>query len=156
MNMSSLKLLAYTIGLTALTGNAYADVAQLSWLTGKWCGDNHGVYKEEIWSAPRGASLIGMHRDIDVGLNKLTGFEFFRIIEDGAELVYWTQPGGKPAVAFRASKVLDNTVEFLNPQHSFPKRIRYRRMDANTLVARIDDGTSSGPSMEWRWQLNCK
>jgi hypothetical protein len=156
MKLSIFKLSALSTGLVLFTANAYADISQLAWLAGNWCGDNHGVHNEEIWLAPRGASMIGMHRDIDVGRNALVGFEFFRIVEDGAELVYWTQPGGKPATAFRANTVADNTVEFINPQHDFPKRIRYRRIDETTLVARIDDGTSMGPSMEWRWQLNCQ
>jgi hypothetical protein len=97
-----------------------------------------------------------MHCDIATQLGKFTGFEFFRIVEAGTDLVYWTLPGGKPAIAFRATKVDNDTVDFLNAEHAFPKRVRYRRIDAKTLVACIDNGTSSGPSMEWHWSLNYK
>jgi hypothetical protein len=139
-----------------IANSVFADIKRLDWLTGHWCGSNYGVQNEEVWLAPQAGSMLGMHRDIDTQLGKLKGFEFFRIVEDGAELVYWTQPGGKPAIAFRASKVDNDAVDFLNAEHDFPKRIRYRRIDANTLVARIDNGTNSGPSMEWHWSLNCK
>jgi hypothetical protein len=135
------------------SSGAFAGANDLHWLAGHWCGTTKGgVMNEEIWLAPRAGSLLGMHRDSKDG--KFVGFEFFRIVEDGAELVYWTQPSGRPAIAFRAKKVGNDSVSFLKPDHDFPKRITYRRIDADTLMARIDDGTDSGKSMEWRWS-NC-
>ncbi len=156
MSKATLCTLVLSVSMAAVSASAEVDIGQLAWLTGHWCGANHGIHNEEVWLPPQAGNMLGMHRDIDRENNKLTGFEFFRIVEDGTDLVYWTQPGGKPAVAFRASKIDDQTVDFLNPAHDFPKRIRYRRVDANTLLARIDDGTNNGPSMEWRWHLNCQ
>lgn len=102
---------------------------------------------------PRGGSLLGMHRDSKQ--ETLAGFEYFRIVEEGGELVYWTQPGGKPAIAFKGKPGAANSIAFTNDQHDFPKRIIYRRVDADTLLARIDDGTDHGPVMEWTWHLGC-
>lgn len=103
---------------------------------------------------PRGNSLIGMHRDTVNG--KLVGFEYFRIVEDATGLVYLTQPNGKPPVAFRASELTGKSeITFANPEHDFPKRIHYRRIDSNTLWARIDDGTDQGRSIEWSWTSAC-
>jgi hypothetical protein len=149
-----IKFISMTIALAMFADYAQAGAADLGWLTGHWCGTNHGVYNEEVWLAPRAGSILGMHRDTKDG--KLSGFEFFRIVEDGAELVYWTQPSGRPAIAFRGIVIDKNAIDFTNPNHDFPKRIRYRRIDTSTLLARIDDGTDRGPSMEWRWQLGCQ
>lgn len=133
------------------SSTAFAGASDLHWLAGHWCSTTpSGMFNEEIWLAPRAGSLLGLHRDSKDG--KLAGFEFFRIVEDGAELVYWTQPGGRPAIAFRAKEIGTDNVSFLKPDHDFPKRITYRRIDADTLLARIDDGTDSGKSMEWRWR----
>ena len=130
-----------------------AGAADLAWLAGTWCGDSGGVYNEEVWLAPRGGSLLGMHRDTRAGA--LRGFEFLRIVEDGGELVYWAQPEGAPAVPFRAAAPSGQSVDFVNAGHDFPKRIRYRRLDANTLYARIDDGTDAGRHREWTWRRDC-
>jgi hypothetical protein len=132
-------------------GAACAGATDLTWLAGTWCGDDKGTLNEEVWLAPRAGSLVGAHRDTRG--DALRGFEFFRIVEDGDALVYWAQPGGKVAVAFRG-KPAGQSIDFVNPQHDFPKRIRYRR-DGDTLYARIDDGTDTGPRHEWTWRRNC-
>lgn len=143
---------AFLLLLLANTGSAAAS--DLRWLAGKWCGTNHGVFNEEVWMLPRANSLIGMHRDTVNG--KLVGFEYFRIVEDATGLVYLTQPNGKPPVAFRASELSGKSeIIFTNQEHDFPKRIHYRRIDSNTLWARIDDGTDQGRSMEWSWTSAC-
>jgi len=133
---------------------AAADGATgLDWMAGRWCGSVDGVYNEETWMPPRAGALIGMHRDSRDG--KLAGFEFFRIVEDGDALVYWTQPGGAPAIAFRGRAMQDGSVDFFNAGHDFPKRIRYRRIDDDTLSARIDDGSDDGRSKTWTWHRDC-
>ena len=127
-----------------------AGVEELSWLAGQWCGESRGVYNEEVWLAPRASSMVGMHRDTKNG--KLLAFEFFRIVQDGATLVYLTQPNGQPPTVFRAVTGDKHRVEFVNPAHDFPKRISYQRIDADTLLARIDDGTDAGQRLEWTWK----
>jgi hypothetical protein len=147
------KIPLFLIPFLLVSSNTFAAADALGWLAGHWCGSNRGVFNEETWLAPRAGSLIGLHRDSKEGT--LRGFEYFRIVEDGDELVYWTQPNGATATAFRARSVGKNQVDFLNPVHDFPKRISYRRIDTNTLLARIDDGTDQGPRMEWTWRRDC-
>src|SRR5262245_38990069 len=101
--------------LSLFAGPVAAGAGDLAWLAGHWCGDDNGTLNEEVWLAPRAGSLVGMHRDTRGG--RLNGFEFFRIVEDGGDLVYWAQPGGRPAVAFRASSTAKDAVEFVNPTH---------------------------------------
>jgi hypothetical protein len=132
-------------------GAALAGAGDLAWLAGTWCGGDNGTWDEETWLPPRGGSLVGAHRDTRG--DALRSFEFFRIVEDGEELVFWAQPGGRPAVAFRG-KPSGQSIDFVNPEHRFPKRIHYRR-EGETLHARIDDGTDTGRRQEWTWRRNC-
>ena len=111
------------------------------------------MYNEEAWLAPRDGSFVGMHRDTRDGAPR--GFEFFRIVEDGAGLVYWAQPGGIAPVPFRATNATASAVDFVNAAHDFPKRVSYRRTGPRTLVARIDDGSDTGRHVEWTWTLDC-
>lgn len=151
-----MTMLILALALSGLQVSASAPVTadKLAWLAGHWCGTSDGVFSEEVWLAPQAGSLIGMHRDSKGGA--LVGFEYFRIVQKGSELIYWTQPGGMPAVAFSARQVDGKRVEFVNLKHDFPKRISYQRVDANTLRARIDDGSEQGKSMQWTWTKDCQ
>ena len=147
------KLLLTVLFYLSSAMPAMAGIADLSWLAGQWCGTQRGVISEEIWLAPRGNSMIGAHRDVKK--DKLVDFEYFRVVEEGDELVYYTQPGGKSPTQFRAKTASGNRVDFVNPQHDFPKRITYQRIDAKTLKARIDGGDDASKSMEWAWTQEC-
>lgn len=132
---------------------AHAHASELDWMAGRWCGQRDGVFNEEVWMAPSGGLLLGMHRDMRAG--KPVGFEFMRIARENGKWAYHAQPGGAKAVTFTADAVDGDTVVFANPQHDFPKRVRYRRVDAQTLQASIDDGTDTGARMQWTWTREC-
>jgi hypothetical protein len=128
-----------------------SEIGKLSWLAGSWSGERDGVRFEEHWSAPAGATMIGMHRDVRGG--RTVGFEFFRVVEDSLGLVYLAQPGGRaPATPFRAKTLEDRRVVFENPDHDFPQRVIYWRAKDGALHARVE-GTIDGKleSEEWRW-----
>jgi hypothetical protein len=151
--MSGYGLLLALATLTP-TDTTPPRIAELDWLAGAWCGDNRGTFNEEIWMAPRDGSMVGMHRDTRAG--KLTGFEYFRIVEDGDALAYRSQPGGAALTEFRARTVGKRSVSFVNPDHDYPKRIRYWLDDDDRLNARIDDGTDADAGMSWVWAKNCE
>lgn len=151
--MRKVLALALCALLAPTTAAASEDAADLGWMAGHWCGTQDGIYNEEVWLPPRAGALVGMH--CDSRGDRLAGFEYFRIVEDGDELVFWTQPSGAPAIAFRGRASADRSIDFTNADHDFPKRIRYRRIDDDTLSARIDDGSDGGPSKTWTWHRHC-
>ena len=124
-------------------------LAELGWVAGTWSGDDHGTLNEEVWLAPSGGLMLGMHRDTAGG--KATGFEFLRIEQDGDRLVYRAMPEGRPATDFRRIAQGPNCIVFENPEHDFPRRILYWR-EGPMLHARIE-GTRQGKpaSHEWTW-----
>jgi len=135
-------------GLAALV--LLAGAPDLSWMAGTWRGTDHGLEMEETWTAPRGGTLLGVHRDIKG--DKTVAFEFLRI-ELGAEPVYWGSPEGRPPVGFKLVESGPKRVVFANPQHDFPKRILYWLDDAGALHARVEgDGKESEKAMEWTWK----
>jgi hypothetical protein len=138
-----------------LSGRGAADQAKptldsLAWLAGSWVGEARGVTMEEHWTAPKGNSMIGVHRD--VGKGRTLSFEFLRIVQEGDQIVYLAMPGGRsPATPFPLKDVSDSRVVFENPKHDFPQRVIYWK-DGADLRARIE-GTMNGKegSQEWRW-----
>lgn len=146
------SVLCMTGLLLALASGAHAG--ELDWLAGHWCGLRGKTFSEETWMAPRGGLLVGMHRDSRDG--KATGFEFMRIAWQDGRWVFLAQPNGGPVVAFPADSVGEGRVVFANPAHDFPRRVIYRRGDADTLHARVDDGGDDGEALEWTWRRDCE
>ena len=148
-----------TLLVVALLGTVFARVEQssnprlddLSWMAGSWTGtDARGVHMEEHWTAPKGNSMIGIHRDVAGGRTRL--FEFLRIEQQTDQIVYLSMPNGRsPATPFPLKEVSGSRVVFENPTHDFPQRIISWK-DGNDLRARIE-GTMNGKpgSEEWRW-----
>lgn len=126
-------------------------LADLAWLAGSWTGTARGIEMEEHWTAPKGNSMVGLHRD--VGKGRTLVFEFLRIEQQGDQIVYLSMPNGRsPATPFPLKEVSGTRVVFENPTHDFPQRIIYWK-DGNDLRARIE-GTQNGKTggEEWRWQ----
>lgn len=134
----------------ALTTPLFAEpkLADLSWMAGHWTGSKDGLQMEEIWLAPRGGVMLGMHRDAK---GAKASFEFLRIVETPDGIVYLAQPGGKPATPFPLAESSKGRAVFANPQHDFPKRIIYWLHDEQ-LCARVEgDGEMAE---EWCWSGN--
>jgi Domain of unknown function (DUF6265) len=122
----------------------------LAWMAGSWAGSSRGIDMEEHWTGPKGASMIGIHRDVGKGRTML--FEFLRIEQQGDQIIYLSMPNGRsPATAFPLKEVSGTRVVFENAAHDFPQRIIYWK-DGNDLRARIE-GTMKGKAAgeEWRW-----
>ena len=125
-------------------------IADLAWMAGSWTGESGGIQMEEHWTAPKGNSMVGLHRDIGKGRTLL--FEFLRIEQQGDHIVYLSMPNGRsPATPFPLKEIAGTRVVFENPKHDFPQRIIYWK-DGNDLRARIE-GTRNGKTggEEWRW-----
>jgi hypothetical protein len=135
-------LLSLTLSLPLFAATKLDDLA---WMAGRWTATIEGVQMEEIWLAPSGGLLLGMHRDVSA---KRTSFEFLRIAETKDGIAYLAQPGGKAPTAFALAESSAHRVVFANPQHDFPKRILYW-LDAGNLCARVEGDGGAGE--EWCW-----
>ena len=125
-------------------------IADLAWMAGSWSGESGGIQMEEHWTAPKGNSMVGLHRDVGKGRTML--FEYLRIEQQGDQIVYLSMPNGRsPATPFPLKELSATRVVFENPAHDFPQRIIYWK-DGNDLRARIE-GTRNGKTVgeEWRW-----
>jgi Domain of unknown function (DUF6265) len=142
--------LAVLTAIPAIEAQAPPRVDALAWMAGSWAGNDGRNDHEEHWTAPRGSTMVGMHRTMRGG--RTVEFEFFRIEERDGALVYLSQPGGRsPATPFTARSVEGTRVVFENLAHDFPQRLIYW-LDGDVLGARIE-GTVDGKlrSQEWRW-----
>jgi hypothetical protein len=118
--------------------SAKATIADMAWLAGTWKGQMGAASLEERWTPAAGGAMLGVSRT--VANNKMVEFEFLRVIERDATLIYVALPNGRtPATEFTLTKLGATEARFENPSHDYPKVISYTLAADGTLTAVISD-----------------
>jgi|SRR5688500_11535652 len=121
---------------------AQTRLDQLAWMSGCWQQSAGGRTVDEMWMAPAGGAMLGVSRTI--AGTRTVAYEFIRIHEDGARLLFTAKPSGQNEASFALVKSGPRDVVFENPAHDFPQRVIYR-LENGTLIGRIE-GTQNGKS----------
>ena len=116
-----------------------ADDGLPEWMAGTWTMQDGSAWGDEVWMAPRGGVMIGMAR---TGFGpELNDWEVTRIQRkaDG-RIAYIAQPFGRAPSEFPLAVQSENAIEFANPAHDYPQRIRYWRQGQLLMaeISRID------------------
>ncbi|MBX3115194.1 MAG: hypothetical protein KF836_11565 [Fimbriimonadaceae bacterium] len=117
---------------------AKATINDLQWLAGNWAGTRGtggSIAMEERWSPPKGGSMLAVSRTFS--RDRLSAFEYLRILERNGGLVYIAQPNGAAPTEFILSELGENRAVFDNPRHDYPKRIVYELSPDGSLTATI-------------------
>lgn len=143
--------LAFAIFTLAFSLPAQAqDIDKLSGMTGTWTQTKAESVVQESRLGPRGKLLTGV--SLTSSSKGTASFEYMRIIETPAGLVFYASPNGGLAVAFALKESSERRVVFENLANDFPHRV-IQQLEANgKLVARIE-GSIAGQahSMGWRF-----
>lgn len=110
-----------------------------AWLAGTWMMEDGASWSDEVWTDPRGGIMLGVSRS---GFGpQLQSWEITQIrVRPDGRISYFAQPQGRAAVEFPLVLISEDAIEFANPAHDYPQRIRYWRQ-GNLLMAetsRID------------------
>ena len=91
----------------------------------------------EQWLAPLGSTMMRMSRTVVRDTTR--DYEHLRI-ESGPSgaVTHTANPSGQPEARFAGDVVSDTLVVFANPAHDSPRRIMYRPVGRDSLVARIE------------------
>ena len=112
-----------------------ATISDVDWLEGEWFGTRGSSTIDERWTPPKGGAMLGTNRTVKG--DRMSAFEFLRIVEKGDGLVYVAQPGGGTATEFVLVEKDPTRVKFVNPKHDYPQRIVYEFNDEGDLTANI-------------------
>ena len=124
---------------------------QVGWMAGHWEGVVDGVQMTEVWLAPAGGLMLGMHRDVPPSGKAF--FEFLRIEATPQGVAYLASPRGREATAFPLKEAMKQRVVFENLKHDFPQRIIYWLDAEGLLHARVEGGGAGGQrAEEWAWR----
>lgn len=130
-----LAVLAIAVGLGAAPLAAQEAPSFPGWMAGAWTLSEGERWTEEFWTEPRAGVMLGASRE---GQGEtLRSWEAIRIVRklDGT-LAYIPMPNGGAPVEFALVRQDAMSIEFANPAHDFPQRIRYWR-EGDRLHAEI-------------------
>ena len=144
MQLPSAKVpVCFCLGVSGLMllSNDPGGIDRAAWLTGCWETSDVRRTIHEQWMPPAGHTMLSMARTI--GHDSLTDYELVILREAGDRLIFEAHPAGQDTASFASTLVSDTSLVFENPEHDFPRRIGYRRVGADSLVAWIDGGAGS-------------
>lgn len=130
----------YILILLVLCGTApvYSQTDLPVFLTGTWKTENKDVY--EHWDRLNENTLKGFSYTLQKG--QISVYEYLEIKKDGHQIMYsatvLNQNSGK-AVAFTLTTA-DSSYTFENPNHDFPKKIIYQRLNDTEILVQVSDG----------------
>ena len=133
--MSRIAAAALLLGLPGAALAQQQEPQFPTWLAGAWSLSEGDSWTEEFWTHPRAGMMIGASRE---GQGEtLRSWEAIRILRraDGT-LAYVPMPNGGAPVEFAMVRQDGQSIEFANPAHDFPQRIRYWR-EGDRLHAEI-------------------
>lgn len=138
MRLARLAAFALMLAAPAVAG----PPARLpAWMSGTWSGGSGEVWLDESWTTPRGGMMMGAAR---VGHGEaLDVWEVTRIEQRGEGLVFIAHPRGQAGGEFPMVGQGADWIEFANPAHDYPQRIRYWR-EGERLLAEISKLDGSG------------
>ncbi len=122
-----------------------------SFLPGTWKMENQEIY--EHWDQLNESSLKGFSYKLKDG--QITVSEYLDISETNNEITYTAtvlnQNNGK-GVIFRLTKT-DSTFTFENPDHDFPKKIVYQKLNEKEIFLQVSDGRQKGFAYKMQKQI---
>jgi hypothetical protein len=144
--MSRLLLVPLLVATTVVLPPAPPQGAALDrvqWLAGCWEQRRGDRVTVEMWTPARGGLALGHSRTIAGGA--LRSYEQLKLVAKEGGFDYVALPLGQRETVFGSTAVSDSGFTVENLAHDFPQRIIYRRVGADSLVARVEgpgqDGT---------------
>ena len=125
-------------------------LSDFSWLEGRWRGDWGPRVAEQVWMAPKAGMMPGDFRLVEN--DKVLVIEFFTLVEKNIginfyfrhftpELVPWEK---SDATLLNLSSAESGKFDFENSAGGKPKRVVFRRIDADTYTWRSEIIPASG------------
>ncbi len=122
---------------------ASTNIKKLNWLEGTWERTNvkPGTYAHERWEKTSTSSWEGL--GVAMQGNDTTFIEKLRIIKKDSSIYYEADvPENTRQVLFQFTKLDKGGFTCENPEHDFPKKIRYLREKDKLIVQISGDGKS--------------
>jgi CubicO group peptidase (beta-lactamase class C family) len=132
------------------------SIVDHGWLVGCWERARPSGRIVERWSAPVGGIMAGVSTSIRDTTHRVT--ERLRLFYRGDTLIYEARPARQPMNEFKSTRISAGEIVWEDSEHDFPQKITYRRIGADSLLARVEgDRASRQPPIEYAFERTaCK
>ena len=107
-----------------------------AWMAGCWEQRTPNRLTMEMWMPPAGGTMMGASRTTMGAATR--EYEQLRLHTAGDTLIYSALPSGQRQADFRSTSITPGVLVFENPAHDFPRKITYRRVGQDSLIARVE------------------
>ncbi|MBY8961679.1 hypothetical protein KJK34_02820 [Flavobacterium sp. D11R37] len=139
MKKCLLCISAFLLLLSCKHNDKYSKIHKAEWLVGSWSNTSADETLTEIWEKLNDSVFAGQAFVINEE-NDTIFFEHIRLEETKGEVFYIVtvpdQNDGQ-AVPFKMTAINDSLIVFENPEHDYPQKIAYRKVNADSLIAEI-------------------
>lgn len=141
-----MKLYSVLVVLLLIAGNIIAQnkcdsLGAVSWLLGEWISENSSSVTIENWEQVSQNSFEGFGKTISADGNKVKSYESLRLVAMSGQIFYIAKVGhNKLPIAFAMTTCLDSMAVFENPDHDFPKKIKYKLTNHNKISVFVSSG----------------
>ncbi|MBS1680837.1 MAG: hypothetical protein JST48_03920 [Bacteroidetes bacterium] len=115
-----------------------AQQKEFNWLVGKW--QEEGKPSFEIWKS-KDTYLLAESYAIESGIKKIN--ETIKIVKKGNDFYFIASVKDQGSTEFKITWYNKNSFVAENPRHDFPRKINYKKTDANHIHASIGDNTKT-------------
>lgn len=133
--MKKLAAAALLLLTAPLAAQTVARPSLPGWMAGTWMMEDGASWSDEVWTDPRGGIMLGVSRSGFGPELQFWEVAQIRVKPDGG-ISLFAQPQGKPPSEFPMVLISAESIEFANPAHDYPQRIRYWRQ-GRLLMAEI-------------------
>lgn len=118
------------------------DLKQMAWLIGDWTSESDTQVITESWQQTSALTFEGVGITITRSNNNISR-EWLRLLSMKDQIFYLAKVDHNALpVPFQLTGCADDTLTFRNPQHDFPKKIVYQRLNNEEMKVTVSDGES--------------
>jgi hypothetical protein len=121
------------------------------WLLGSWLADSGKRVITETWKEVSTTTFEGAGITRDRVEEAVVDGEALRLVAMAGAVFYIAKVAHNDyPVAFRLTSCEAERLVFENPDHDFPRRLEYRRVDTDRMEVLVSDGAERGFRLDFR------
>ena len=155
-SIASILLIVLLASCQNKSEHKFDKLDKIQWLVGEWEHELPDGTLKETWTKQNDSTFSGDSYFINT--KDTVHFESIKLHQDAEELIYTATAIGQnndEPVDFKLTSDADNAFTFENPTHDYPKKITYKKVDANNLIATIS-GKQQGKTTQESYPMRKK
>ena len=142
---------AALLACASAEASACSSLEAARWLLGSWLADGDNRVVTETWLEASATTFAGAGLTRARTGGKVVDGEALRLVAMADAVFYLAKVAHNDyPVAFRLTTCEADRLVFENPGHDFPRRLEYRRIDADRMEVFVSDGADRGFRLDFR------